>query len=162
MLKEHVVVTAWARSKTVRVLALLVLVVLLLVFILDRPAQAPESGSKYTEGRLGERSFKLEIADTQQTRQQGLSGRAELGSEDGMLFVFPAPDNACIWMKDTQFNLDILWFDANKKLIYQQKNLAPSAYPQSFCPPSRATYVVEINPQQLDINIGDELTLQKQ
>lgn len=87
----------------------------------------------------------IEIADTPAKRQLGLGNRDSLEANHGMLFVFDQPDEACFWMKDMHFNLDILWFDANKHLIYQKPNLSPDTYPNTFCPPTKADYVLEIN-----------------
>ena len=42
----------------------------------------------------------------------GLSGRPNIGS-DGLLFILPAGKHR-FWMKDMQFNLDMVWIDQNQ------------------------------------------------
>lgn len=113
-------------------------------------------------GRIGSGYFEFEIADTPQERRQGLSGKSSLGDTKAMLFVFDKPGKECIWMKDMRFNLDILWFDAQKKLIYEKRNVAPSTYPEQFCPDKEATYVVEMTANVADknhIKLGDKLEI---
>ena len=54
----------------------------------------------------------IEVADTDASRQQGLSDRDGLCAECGMLFVFPQNGYYGFWMKDMNFNIDIvfLWW----------------------------------------------------
>ncbi len=141
---------------------------LLSVWVFHNHVHAP--GSMVQPGHsldieLKGQRFVVEIADTTTLREQGLSNRQNLASDRGMLFIFQQPDKACFWMKDMRFNLDILWFDTQKNLIYQQKNLSPSTYPQTYCPPMPALYVVEVNAgtsAKLGLAPGDVLTFQKQ
>ncbi len=51
------------------------------------------------------------VADTPTRRGQGLMNVTDLGSLDGMLFVFPETVTAAFWMKDTLIPLDIAFFD---------------------------------------------------
>jgi hypothetical protein len=57
----------------------------------------------------------VEIVNTPGSIQQGLSGRSSIAS-DGMLFVMPKPDLYSFWMKDMQFNLDLIWI-ANCQVV---------------------------------------------
>lgn len=136
-------------------------VICFLVFILGRPATAP-IGQGFVVAKLGEREFTLKIANTSEALKRGLSGTPKLSENEGMLFVFEDTASTCIWMKDMKFSIDILWFDANNKLIHQKQNASPESYPESFCPPESAKYVVEVsagNAQQLDLKLGDTLKL---
>lgn len=51
------------------------------------------------------RTLTVEIAHTPAAREKGLSNRATLAANAGMLFLFPTPRRACMWMKDTQIPL---------------------------------------------------------
>lgn len=137
-------------------LAVVLVVVLVGVFVINM--QRP-SGQILT---INNHKITIEIADTPAKRELGLGGRDSLEANHGMLFVFNQPDQACFWMKDMHFNLDILWFNANKQLIYQKQNLSPDTYPSSFCPPTMAGYVLEINAGEaakLNINNQDSFNL---
>lgn len=58
--------------------------------------------------QLAGRSLTVEIVNTPESRERGLSGRSEL-TADGMLFVFDKPTLIGFWMKDMLFNLDLIW-----------------------------------------------------
>lgn len=92
---------------------------------------------------IGNTTFSTTIADTAITREQGLSGRKSLSSDDAMLFTFDTAAVQCFWMKNMRFPLDILWFNSQKQLIYTRQNLSPKTYPKTFCPHSPTRYVVE-------------------
>jgi len=53
--------------------------------------------------------FFAEVADTPAQWQRGLSHRKELCARCAMVFVFDEPQVATFWMKDMQFDIDILW-----------------------------------------------------
>lgn len=84
------------------------------------------------------------IADTDEARKQGLSGRSSFGSADGMLFVFPNSDRHGIWMKDMQFAIDIIWIDEQETIVSIAENVAPNTYPRTFRPSSPAKFVLEV------------------
>lgn len=48
-------------------------------------------------------------------------------------------------MKDMNFALDIIWLDADKKVIDIAYNVKPDTFPDSFCPKQPAQYVLEVN-----------------
>ena len=135
---------------------LLIIVISLFVlaggfFVIRNLGQAPPVENKAAEimsgkkiGRIGEGYFNFEIADTPAERTLGLSGREPLPDTDALLFVFDAADKHCFWMKDMKFNIDILWFDENRRLVYEKHDVPPSTYPESFCPDIPAKYVVEV------------------
>jgi uncharacterized membrane protein (UPF0127 family) len=91
---------------------------------------------------------RLEYAVTEASREQGLSGRDGLGVGKGMLFVFDATGNQCMWMKDMQFNLDIVWLDDLKNVAAIEKNLSPASYPHTYC--HQGSYVLEVAAGQAD------------
>ena len=44
-----------------------------------------------------------------------------------------------------KFPLDMIWINADKKVVYVKKNVQPSTYPNTFCPDQPALYVIEVN-----------------
>lgn len=51
----------------------------------------------------------VEVADSDQERSDGLSGRSDLPVGKGMLFLFPTSDIRSFWMKEMRFSIDILY-----------------------------------------------------
>jgi uncharacterized membrane protein (UPF0127 family) len=93
----------------------------------------------------------VEVESTEATREQGLSGRASLAEGSGMLFVFQQPGTYGFWMKDMNFALDMIFADAQGRIVTVDQNLSPNSYnsqnPQSskvFYPAEPIIYVLEI------------------
>lgn len=65
-------------------------------------------------------TVRAEIAATRAARSTGLSNRASIAADSGMLFIWASeqhPQFAPFWMKDTHFDLAIAFLDANKVVI---------------------------------------------
>ncbi|MEO5927498.1 MAG: DUF192 domain-containing protein [Patescibacteria group bacterium] len=92
-------------------------------------------------------TFRLEIADTDATRTQGLSGRDPLKLEEGMLFVFPREGIYPFWMKDMKFGLDIIWLRHGQ--VVDVVTLPPPGptdiVPPTHVPTQKADEVLEID-----------------
>lgn len=95
--------------------------------------------------KIGDARLSFETAESEEERRQGLSDRESLAQDSAMLFVFGSPNQYGIWMKDMNFNLDIIWLDANKKVVHIEEDVSPDTYPEVFTPSSPAKYVVEVN-----------------
>jgi uncharacterized membrane protein (UPF0127 family) len=87
----------------------------------------------------------LEAATTNSERTLGLSGRKSMPTEQGMLFDFHVSREYCMWMKDMNFALDMMWLNEKKEIVYMIENVTPDTYPKAFCGPKTARYVVEVN-----------------
>jgi len=55
---------------------------------------------------IGEKSYIVEIADTEDSRKEGLMNRDFLAPDEGMLFVWSKEGTREMWMKDTKIPLD--------------------------------------------------------
>jgi uncharacterized protein len=93
---------------------------------------------------IGKAVFKVGIARTDAEREQGLSGRKSLAANEGLLFIFDAPDYYGFWMKDMNFSIDVIWFDSSYRAVYIVPNMSPASYPQSYTPAAPAQYVLEV------------------
>ena len=93
---------------------------------------------------IGDTVISVEVADTEGSREQGLSGRSDLRSGKGMLFVFDTDGTWGIWMKDMQFPIDIVWVDVFGTVVTVAENVAPDTYPKVFNPSAPARYVLEL------------------
>lgn len=106
------------------------------------PGYGGESSAPAIE--IAGRTVSVIVADTARSREQGLSGRAGLGTDEGMLFVFPQDGVYPIWMKDMRFSIDILWVSSSGVIVDIRERAAPESYPEIFTPRGEARYVVEL------------------
>jgi uncharacterized membrane protein (UPF0127 family) len=104
----------------------------------------PNAGLKVETIKLGDTSIKVEVADTDAARTQGLSDRTSLANDSGMLFVFDPPQMPGFWMKDMNFALDMIWVGVDNSIIKIDKEVATSTYPNAFFPPNPVKYVIEL------------------
>lgn len=107
---------------------------------------------------IGDVVLDVEIADTLSSRIQGLSGRTALSANTGLLFVFNKAGIHGFWMKDMLFPIDIIWINAEKKIVHIEENVLPSSYPKAFKPNEPALYVLEVSAgvsQLWNIQLGD-------
>ena len=73
--------------------------------------------------------------------------RYDLGSGDGMLFVWPGEDHRSFWMKNTPISLDILSFSSELTLVSRHENTVP--FSKKRLPSGKpARYVVELKAGQ--------------
>ena len=105
----------------------------------------------------------VELATTPEEQQMGLSGRVSMPANQGMLFVFSQEAQWGFWMPDMNFPLDIIWFNANKQVVFIEQDLPPCT-PQAcpvFTPPVNALYVLEVNAgfvKTYGVSIGESFT----
>ncbi len=112
-----------------------------------------------TEVRIAGAVYQLQVADTQASRIQGLSGVDNLKPNGGLLMVFEDDDYHGIWMKDMKIPLDILWLNSDKKVVYVVKNASPELETsQTFTSKDLARYVIELpagSVEQSGIKVGN-------
>ncbi|MBP7875463.1 prolipoprotein diacylglyceryl transferase [Candidatus Woesebacteria bacterium] len=59
---------------------------------------------------IGGQPLRAEVVNSPASITRGLSGRSQIGT-DAMLFVLPKREIAVFWMKEMQFDLDLVWID---------------------------------------------------
>lgn len=93
--------------------------------------------------RIGSTEFTLEVAATDEARQQGLMGRTALGEAEGMIFVYPDSRMRNFWMKNTPLPLSIAYMD-EYGVINEIQDLEPLT--ETPVPSARpARYAIELN-----------------
>lgn len=111
-----------------------------------------------TSLKLGNQEFVVELAVTPEEKERGLSGRAALAPRAGLLFVWSDPQIPSFWMKDMNFPIDIIWLNAEQKIVGINKHVAPNTFPKTFSPSGPVQFVLEVNAGASDENnlkIGD-------
>ena len=91
----------------------------------------------------GMHNIRAEVAITPEQRQKGLMFRRDLGTHEGMLFVFDAPSPQCFWMKNTPTPLTIA-FLADDGTIVNLADMKPFDE-ASHCSAKPVRLVLEMN-----------------
>jgi hypothetical protein len=107
----------------------------------------------------GRHRFAVEVAETPEQMMQGLMFRREMAPNAGMLFDYKQPIVATMWMRNTLIPLDMLFVDAQGRIV----NIHERAVPQTddviaAAAPVRA--VIELNggtAARLGIKPGDRV-----
>ena len=118
----------------------------------------------YLRFKTQQLEIQVEIAATPALRETGLMYRTALPAKQGMLFVFEQQDNISLWMKNTRLALDVIFINAQGRIVELLKQLPPCQ--QAFCPVYRsaapASYMLELNAGFIDqhrIAIGESVAL---
>lgn len=135
---------------------------LVLAFAAALPACAADAPSVELKGQR----FSIEVAEDEAARNQGLMNRTEMAADHGMLFVFQDDAPRAFWMKNTKIPLDMLFFDAERKLVSVQHDVPPClADPcPGYSSGAPARYVLELNggrARKLGVQSGDELSIHR-
>ena len=110
-------------------------------------------------------TIKVEIRDTDSERASGLSGRAKLPDNSGMLFIFPNSATHGFWMKDMRFALDFVWINNNRIVELTPHVLPPGEtnnIPQVVTPKQPVNWVLEVPSGFIAANglkIGDSVVV---
>ncbi|MGI5897623.1 MAG: DUF192 domain-containing protein [Candidatus Dojkabacteria bacterium] len=109
-------------------------------------------------------SVDVQTAVTEAERASGLSFRTNLGTYEGMLFVFPEDTTTSFWMKDMNMPLDIIFVDSSGFVVDIKENNEPCN--KSYCPSITSSqkyrYVLEVNAdfcKNNDIVVGNSVIM---
>ena len=69
--------------------------------------------------------FTVEVARTPAQRSRGLMYRTRLAADQGMLFLYTAPQVARMWMKNTPLALDMLFVTADGRITKITEHTEP-------------------------------------
>ena len=117
------------------------------------------------EIKIDSLTLKVEIADSEEERAKGLSGRKKLEEDGGMLFLFEKENVfPSFWMKDMLIAIDIIWIN-DGEIVKIDKNVEPepgksTAELTLYYPSEPIDYVLEVNAGFSDgngIKLGDQV-----
>ena len=114
--------------------------------------------------QIKDNQFSVEIADTVIAQARGLSGRASLAENQGMLFLFGDPAARNFWMAGMKFPLDIIWIIGDE-IIGISENLPPATVTDTpvYSSPGPADKVLEINAglsKKYGFKTGDKIVVE--
>jgi uncharacterized membrane protein (UPF0127 family) len=140
---------------------LLLVIVLCAVFGFFRPTIS-DYGLTTEKISIGKTNTVIvEIADSDASRAKGLMMRTFLPQGQGMLFVWPEEAPRTMWMKDTFISLDMIFIDAQGKIV----GIMTDAVPHDLSPLGTdrpARYVLEVpagDAKRLGLAVGQTLDL---
>lgn len=150
--------------KVIKIIFICIFLFLVFVFIFNNVNI--ENNLERSSGTIfvANTAIDVDIADEDNERILGLSGKSSLDADKGLLFIFDRPDKHGIWMKDMNFSIDILWFNENGEVIYIERDVNPNTYPKVFYPTSQSLYVLEVNAGFVERNglaLGDTIDLSR-
>ncbi len=97
--------------------------------------------------------------------QRGMMFRDALPAGEGMLFIHPQPGNYTYWMYNVRIPLDIIWIDANRRVVEIAADTPPCKTRASECPfyggNKQSQYVLEIaggEAARNGLKVGDVLS----
>lgn len=97
---------------------------------------------------INNKTFKIEVAKTEEQKAKGLAKYDKISNDFGMLFPFQKPDYYAFWMKDMKFPIDIIYIHKNK-IVYTFSNVKNPTSSLDLLPILRpnkpANMVFEIN-----------------
>lgn len=114
--------------------------------------------------------FKVDLADNPVKRELGLSYRKSMCDNCGMFFSFPKEDFYAFWMKDMNFDLDIIFINSEFEIVNIFSEVKKDGYIKSNPASSEkiknteaAIYVLELNSKKAEeknLKVGDKIVLE--
>lgn len=154
-MKKHIVHFLQTHKKLLYVVSFIVVLLVGLTYI-PRCLHTKVCGNVFIEQMVRKEvsvttpkgTLVVEVVDTPESREQGLSGRTGIEFNDGMLFTFPSAGRFGFWMKDMQFPIDIIWINKEGVIVHIVENAKPEDYPAKYVNAPEASYVLEIKANQ--------------
>jgi hypothetical protein len=75
--------------------------------------------------KIDDVTLQVQIADTKPLQTRGLMFQDKLPYDQGMLFIFEGEGVRSMWMLNMQFALDVIWLDADGKVVHIEKDAQP-------------------------------------
>lgn len=70
-------------------------------------------------------SVQVEEALSPLQQKRGLSGRAHLAENQGMLFIFPKESPLTFWMHEMRIPIDMIWLNSACQVVFMQQDVQP-------------------------------------
>lgn len=87
--------------------------------------------------------IQAEVADSAQSRQEGLMFRRKLDRNRGMLFIYPESARHCMWMRNTYIPLSVAFMDESGNIL-NIDDMQPETE-NNHCAAKPARYALEMS-----------------
>lgn len=146
--------------KVIIVLVILALLAVAALVGLDQFARrSPQNleGLSQRQIKVHDKPLTLLVADSPSTVGPGLSGQQRIPDDQGLLLVSPDGDTR-VTMLGMLFALDVVWLDAEHRVVALETNVPARPWPLSYTSPMPAAAVLELTAGgvgRYDIEVGD-------
>ncbi|MEM6681347.1 MAG: DUF192 domain-containing protein [Pseudomonadota bacterium] len=103
--------------------------------------------------------FTVEVADDPNEQRTGLMFRTELAEKHGMIFLYDAPRQLGMWMKNTLLSLDMIFLDRKGQILNIYEGAEPGSL-SSIRSRGKGVGVIELAAGQAraaGLNTGDQV-----
>ena len=110
--------------------------------------------------QLCNKTYFASIAADDYKRTVGFSNQKVIKDDQAILFVFPDEEIRYFWMKDTLFNLSIIFLDKDKKVVnfFDMQTCFDDKECQVYSSMKKAKYAIEIKKANLScLQIGQQI-----
>ena len=139
------------------------LLLLLLVVAGCQRSQSAQSALPTVQMKLGSKTYTLEVAADDESKQRGLMRRDSMPADHGMIFVFADSERRSFYMKNTRIPLDIIYIGEDGK-VDSIKQMKP--YDEhTVWSDGPAKWAVELNQGQAAaaaVKVGDVVEIPEQ
>ena len=94
--------------------------------------------------QVGDAQAIVEVAVSEEQRQRGLMYRRWLGQDEGLLMVFPQPQEVSLWMLNTRIPLDVGFFN-QQGMLTSVLQMEPDGGRTLHHSPPATRYALEMN-----------------
>ena len=150
-----------------RIFTVLCLCALVLTGCYDNEPKVSEAGLPTGQVLLGSEDDEVfvdvEIAQTDEDRQEGLMDRDSLPEDAGMIFLYFEPSMSGFWMQNVRFPLSVAFIDEEQRIteILDMEVCEQDPCPV-YTPQEEYTAALEVNLGAFDewgIEVGDTVTI---
>jgi hypothetical protein len=144
--------------------ALLTFAVGLMTLLAACSGEAPLAAGEQWVTLPGGQKIRAEVLTRPEDMQRGMMFRTSLAPDRGMLFVHDAPGRYAYWMFQCLIPLDIIWMDADRKIVEISADTPPCRGEASTCPNygghQNSLYVLELGggmARRYGLKLGDAI-----
>lgn len=127
------------------------------LFSISKFEKGGKMDMKETIIKISDKIYLVQLAETEEERETGLSKTEKLDQDSGMLFVMPeGQSQVAFTMEDMSYDLDLIFINEDDEVYDVQYGKAGSKDPIISTSENLVKYVLEVNPNS-GIKVGDEL-----
>ena len=105
---------------------------------------------------INDKEYNVLVAQTEDEKATGLMNVEEMDENEGMLFIYDAPQTLEFWMKDTEIPLYIIFIDSDWEVKKISKG---NPFDETIISCDNVQYVLELN-QNSGVQVGDEIDIE--